>query len=202
MSKKLILSSLVALFVFISSPNTSHAQIVTFDLPSTNGPFDFGDDVGQFIDPVTGLVADFAAFVDGSSGEFNATAGNFGINAEGTGDETDELDGDLGAESFTITFSGPVSATLTEVDIVGFAGGDAGTLDIGGTQTLIASGNTTAIPTHTELVGNTLTIAYTGTGTGFSVNSLTFNVVSVPEPSSLALLSLVGLGFAGRRRRR
>ena len=81
MSKKLILSSLVALFVFISSPNTSHAQIVTFDLPSTNGPFDFGDDVGQFIDPVTGLVADFAAFVDGSSGEFNATAGNFGINA-------------------------------------------------------------------------------------------------------------------------
>ena len=85
MSKKLILSSLVALFVFISSPNTSHAQIVTFNLPGTDGPFDFGDDVGQFIDPVTGLVADFAAFVDGSSGDFNATADNFGINAEETG---------------------------------------------------------------------------------------------------------------------
>lgn len=212
MSKKLILSSLVALFVFISSPNNSHAQIVTFNLLGTDGDFDFEMSTGTFTDDATGFVLDFEAFVDGSTGEINATNSNFGVNAENGvigGNQNDaaaELDGDQGEESFSITFSGPVSATLTEVSIGGLGTDDTGILDIGGVQTAIASGTSTEIPVHTELVGNTLTIAFTagtsGAGNGFSVDSLTFNIVSVPEPSSLALLSLVGLGFAGRRRRR
>ena len=212
MSKKLILSSLVALFVFISSPNTSHAQIVTFNLLGTDGDFDFEMSTGTFTDDATGFVLDFEAFVDGSTGVINATDSDFGVNAENgviggnPNDAAADLDGDQGEESFSITFSGPVSATLTEVSIGGLGTDDTGILDIGGVQTAIASGTSTEIPVHTELVGNTLTIAFTagtsGAGNGFSVDSLTFNIVSVPEPSSLALLSLVGLGFAGRRRQR
>ena len=215
MSKKLILSSLVALFVFISSPNTSHAQIVTFNLLGTaddGGDFDFEMSTGTFTDDATGFVLDFEAFVDGSTGIINASNSNFGVNAANgaiggnPNDAASELDGDQGEESFSITFSGPVSATLTEVSIGGLGTDDTGILDIGGVQTDIASGTSTEIPVHTELVGNTLTIAFTagtiGAGNGFSVDSLTFNIVSVPEPSSLALLSPVGLGFAGRRRQR
>ena len=88
-----------------------------------------------------------------------------------------------------ISFSGPVSATLTQVDIGDFGVNDAGTINIGGNQTAIDSGTDTVIPAHTELVGNTLTIAFTAgnpadtTGLGFSVDSLTFHVKAVPEPS-------------------
>ena len=83
---------------------------------------------------------------------------------------------------------------------------DSGTLDIGGIQTAIDGGIDTVIPAHTELVGNTLTIAFTAgnpantSGLGFSVDSLTFHVKAVPEPSSLALLSLASLGLLRRRR--
>ena len=162
MSKKLILSSLVALFVFISSPNNSHAQIVTFNLLGTDGDFDFEMSTGTFTDDATGFVLDFEAFVDGSTGEINATNSNFGVNAENGvigGNQNDaaaELDGDQGEESFSITFSGPVSATLTEVSIGGLGTDDTGILDIGGVQTAIASGTSTEIPVHTELVGLSL----------------------------------------------
>ena len=147
MSKKLILSSLVALFVFISSPNTSYAQIVTFDLLGTDddgGDFDFEMSTGTFTDDATGFVLDFEAFVDGSTGVINASNSNFGVNAENgfiggnPNDAAAELDGDQGEESFSITFSRPVSATLTEVSIGGLGTDDTGILDIGGVQTAIA----------------------------------------------------------------
>ena len=210
MNKKLIFSCLIALLALTSNPSISHADIVTFELLGQGGDFDFEVQSDSFTDS-SGLVATFEAFVDGSTGIINAAASGFGVNA-GNGfidgnpnDATAELDGDQGEESFSITFSGPVSATLTEVAISGLVGSDAGTIDIGGVQNALSNGTSTVIPTHTELVDNTLTIAFTGgtsgAGNGFSVDSLTFHVKAIPEPSSLALLSLASLGFLRRRRR-
>ena len=111
------------------------------------------------------------------------------------------MDGEEGAESIAITFSGPVSATLTAIDVVGFAGDDAGTIDIDGVSTNVGSLSSSVIPAHTELVGNTLTISYTGSGNGFGLESLTFHVKAVPEPSSLLVLgAFAGLGLCSRRR--
>ena len=211
MPKKLAFLCLIALTALIPSPNVSHADTVVFELINdTNTTFDFGEPTATFDDP-SGLSAFFEAIVDGSSGELNASGGGFGVNAENgfildsPNDATAALDGDQGEESFSITFSGPVSATLTSIDISGFFGGDVGTINIGGVENAIASGTDTVIPAHTELVGETLTIAFTGgttgAGNGFSVDRLTFDVTAVPEPSSLALLSLAGLGVLGRRRR-
>lgn len=210
MNKKLIFSCLIALLALTSNPSISHADIVTFELLGQGGDFDFEVQSDSFTDS-SGLVATFEAFVDGSTGIINAAASGFGVNAENgfidgnPNDATAELDGDQGEESFSITFSGPVSATLTEVAISGLVGSDAGTIDIGGVQNALSNGTSTVIPTHTELVDNTLTIAFTGgtngAGNGFSVDSLTFHVKAVPEPSSLALLSLASLGFLRRRRR-
>jgi len=206
MNKKLIFSCLIALLALTSSPSISHADMVEFVLVN-NSVFDFNGPTGTFNEP-SGLSATFTTSVaGGNTGDFNSTSSGFGINAGGSDDETAQLDGVNGNESFTISFSGPVSATLTQVDIGDFGVNDAGTINIGGNQTAIDSGTDTVIPAHTELVGNTLTIAFTAgnpadtTGLGFSVDSLTFHVKAVPEPSSLALLSLASLGLLRRRRR-
>lgn len=139
-----------------------------------------------------------------------------GVNAENgvipgnPNDNTQQLDEDQGAESIEIVFSGPVNATLTGISIVSFGADDAGTLDIGGVSTAIAAGTATDISAFasTELVGETLTIAFTAGsgGNGFGVESLTFHVkpegAAIPEPTSLALLGLGGVTMLARRRRR
>ena len=150
MTQKLILPCLIALFALISSPGLSHADIVTFELLGQGGDFDFDVQSDSFTDS-SGLVATFEAFVDGSTGIINATASGFGVNAENNfidGNPTDAtaaLDGDQGEESFSITFSGPVSATLTEVAISGLAGSDTGTIDIGGVQNALSNGTSTCL---------------------------------------------------------
>ena len=194
---KLFSILLFAMFTVVGSVN---AEEVPFLLTGSDGPFDFDAETGSFTDTATGFTANFTAIVAGNTGMLNATGDSFGVNATGGGDDTDQLDGVQGAESIAITFSGPVSATLTAIDVVGFGDTDAGTIDIGGVSTIVASGTDSVIPTHTELVGNTLTIAHTA-GNGFGLESLTFHVKAVPEPSSLLVLgAFAGLGLCSRRR--
>ncbi|MBK1829984.1 PEP-CTERM sorting domain-containing protein [Verrucomicrobiaceae bacterium R5-34] len=205
---KLIGTSVITAMIAASS--TIGAAVVTFDLTNNEGDnFDFNAPTGSYTHVTSGFTGDFTAIVAGSTGNLNAQSTSFGVNAENgfipdnPSDNTGQLDADQGAESFTIQFSGPVIATLTQIDISSFGGSDAGTLDIGGNTTAIASGSSTLIPAHTNLVGETLTIAFTaGTaGNGFSVDTLTFDVQPIPEPSTTALLGLGGLALLMRRRK-
>ena len=197
------------LFAMLTLVGSANAEEVNFFLTNNgNGSdlFDFEETTGTFDHP-SGLTAMFTAVVDGNTGELNAAGNSFGVNAENgvipgnPNDEASQLDGDQGDESIEIMFSGPVSATLTSVGVTSFgSGSDTGTIDIGGVSTAVDSGTSSLIPTHTELVGNTLTISHTG-GNGFSLDSLTFHVKAVPEPSSLLVLGAVaGLGLCSRRR--
>jgi len=191
----------------------TNADVVVFELTNdgvgqtggasgTNGNFDFGTPTDTFTD--SGLTASFQALVEGSTGDLNAAGSSFGVNAEGTGDETSQLDGDLGNESIEITFSGSdIVATLTSVEFSDFGDDDAGTIELGEESFDVASG-VVETPFSSGLIGNTLTIAFTE-GNGFSIDELVFHVkpseVAVPEPSSgLALLAIAGL-LVGRRRR-
>ena len=206
MFRRMILLGFVALVAATSRPSVSNADVVTFDLTEggSGGTFDFDMDSGTFPDP-SGLVAIFEAVVIGNTGVLNATGAGLGVNAEngvfpGSGDEASQLDGNQGLESIQITFAGPVSAILTEVGIAGLGTDDSGSIAIGAEVNAIGSGTSTVIPDHTNLVGETLTIAFTA-GNGFSVNSLTFEVRAVPEPSSFLLVGILGLGAFARRRR-
>ena len=110
MNKKLIFSCLIALLALTSSPSISHADMVEFVLEN-NLVFDFNGPTGTFNDP-SGLSATFTSSVDGDVGDFNSTSNGFGINASGSGDQTAQLDGVNGNESFTISFSGPVLSLI------------------------------------------------------------------------------------------
>ncbi len=207
--------SILSLLVGVLTAGQSPAAIITYDVRGTNGDFDFNAQTGTFTDTSggvsDGLQITIASFVAGvADGQVNATGTSLGVNAGPTIDDTDQLDGDAGLESLTFSFNNLASiasVTLTEIDILGFAGGDAGTLDIGGSSGAIASGTSTVIPGHGNLEGNSFSIAYTGTVNGFGITSLSFDVIpaavaAVPEPNSVAMLGLLSAGFSCYRLRR
>lgn len=190
------------------------ADIITFDVRGQGGDFDFETQSGTFTDSsggvANGLQISVSSFVNGiAGGVVNATGGSLGVNAAGSGDDTDQLDADLGLESLLFSFNdlpSITSITLTQVGILGFGGDDAGTLAIGASSEAIAAGTGSAIPAHLNLEGSSFLLAYTGTGNGFGITSLSFDITpaAVPEPASIAFLSLVvvGTGYCRLRRKR
>ena len=136
------------------------------------------------------------------SNTFNGVAGAFGINSAG-GDDTARLDGDL---SETIFFSFNEDVVITQIDFASF-GADSEIL-LNGTD-LLTSGNVVNFsPGFAISAGDTFSIeaiSVAGTsGSDVGLQSITVDVVAaevIPEPSSLALLGLLGGVVAIRRRR-
>ena len=133
---------------------------------------------------------------------FNSTGGTFGINSAGA-DDSQRLDGDL---SETIFFSFNEDVVVTQIDFTSF-GADSEIL-LNGTD-LLTSGNVVNFdPTFAISAGDTFSIeaiSVAGTsGSDVGLEDITVDVVAaavVPEPSSLALLGLLGGVVAIRRRR-
>jgi hypothetical protein len=155
---------------------------------------------------IAGIELTFTAIVAGNTGTLNATMGNFGINATPSGDDTDELDMVNGAETVRISFVAPATVTnisLQSIAIGDFGTMDAGTLTIGANSSSIAGGSSTVIPIHTNLDGQFLEVAFTGTGNGFGFNGLTLDVTAIPEPDAFLfgglVCGVVGLKFACAR---
>ncbi len=54
--------------------------------------------------------------------------------------------------------------------------------------------------TSAEVAANSLTVAANGTGNGFRISEIQLNVIPVPEPSTLLLLSFALFGLAARKK--
>ena len=204
------------LLVSLTSANVQGAT-VTFDFLGTAGADLDGTSMGTTSVTVDGITLNLTAIsqVDGfTADEFNQTAsggGNFGINAPGSADSTDALDGDEGIESilFSVTSSVPLSSLTLDTfdfDRITNAGNDAGRLSFAGgslidfTNATVATGDVLTV-NESITTGQTFTLAFVA-GNGFGLESLTFTAtaVAVPEPSSLGFLLLAATGLFVRRR--
>ena len=224
------LLTMIAVGAFASVAN---ADIVNIDL-TNDGPdgmiLDANQTLADGIDPFTpaNALADFPGLtlaIDGTttaaSGSFNGTPGTFGINSNGTPDDSQRLDGDL-SETVIFTFNQDVLITL--IDFTSF-GADStavitdseGTVfNLTGAQNVEEFGRDVnengAIDNANPIValagvgvsiaaGSATPIPVDGrTSPDFGLEDIQIHVV-VPEPGSLAVLGLLG-GVAAIRRRR
>ena len=186
--KKFIFVSLVALAF------QAGASLITFDLRDT----------GATAEIESGIILrdGLTATLIPNDGSLNQTSSAFGINAAATGDDTDEIDNGSGISEFiTITFSQPV--LFTQLVLSSFPSSHLADLTVQGyaTQTLVGQSSATDIydftSNHDVPLGNSVVVEQ-NSGSVFSLDA--FTVSTIPEPSSLLLLSLGGLALIRRRR--
>jgi hypothetical protein len=172
----------------------SSAQAVFFDLRD-NATLEPIDEVVSFNYAVGGIIATLTAGVGppANGGVLNSTLSGFGVNATGSGDATDMLDGVNGIEEVDITFNQNV--TFTQLSVSSFGGTDAGEIVIaGGTPIPIATTGLQDVPDTAVSMGQSVIVRYVA-GNGFSFDS--FEVT--PEPGTVLLLALGGLATMRRR---
>ena len=183
---RLVLSTIVAALPL------SAATIVT--------PADLDFDAATGTATVGGFLINVSANVGLSQpGSINGTATSLGVNSEGAGDDTDELDTDLGSESLTFSFGQDIifqSITLASVGVndaldFSFNGGAPIRIATSGVQTF----------NETLVAGQTLVITSVEPNPGTANNGVQITqFMIVPEPSS-SLLALGGLLLVSRRKR-
>jgi hypothetical protein len=199
MDRVLGLLAALALGVTLAS-SEARADTVTFDLRAD--AIELIDEVASFTltDP-GGLEVTLIA----NSGVLNRTLDAFGINATGTGDDTDTIDGVLVAEYVTITFNRAVTLDGLQLSLYTPSAGDLAALKIGSNPVVNPVPQTSAIDTYLfgsanyVGLGETIVLGWVQAN-GFSFDN--FTVSTVPEPGTLALLgvAVVGCGLCRRRK--
>jgi len=131
------------------------------------------------------------------SGVFNVTASGFGLNADGSGDDTDEFDQNEG-----FTFSFDTTVTLDSIKVSQFGAGSSGTVAFDGGSSIASISSTGTTSLTSTMVSSGTLLRFTSTGTAaFSVDNLIVTS-AVPEPSTYALIfGAATLGFVIYRRR-
>lgn len=164
----------------------------------TPADLDFDSETGTTT--VDGFVINVSANVGlAQTGTINGTASSLGVNSQGVGDDTDELDTDLGPESLTFSFGQDI--LFQSITLAGVGVNDA--LDFsfnGGAPIRIAA---SGVQTFNEPLsaGQTLVITSVEPNPGTANNGVQITqFMIVPEPSS-SLLALGGLLLVSRRRR-
>ena len=205
--------------VIAALANTSNALIIDFNLRGTAAKTALDDtDFGTFT--VNGVSATFTAIVEGNTGLMNQTTTGFGINAEDTGDDTNDatnlLDGEEGAESISISFSQSVlftelrlsSYTSPEVDSAA-AGTDVAELTLNGFSAITPapiSGPDVFLYSSSNLIsiGDTVVLKWVSYN-GFSFDGFKIDtavpLAAVPESgTTLTFLGLAAFGLILFRR--
>ena len=201
--------------IFILSITHASAAIVAFSFHDGSNTIGTGSSLESSGSSGTSLVSGVTlsadALLDGvtTGTVFNGATGSFGINATGTGDDTQRFDNGLGVESMVFSFD--VAGTFTSIDlrfieeaaneaVLSFAGGNSYELN---TTTALSGADDFNIG-ESFTAGQLITLQISSSpdalvGENFSLESFTIN--TVPEPSSTALLGLGGLALILRRRK-
>ena len=170
----------------------------------------FDDESGSVMATVGGITLTAEAFLDGVSNDtdFNTAGDGFGINATGTGDETQRFDNDLGIESMVFSFDVAGVFDTLDLEFIEESENEGLLIFDGGTtyqlNTVTSTGASDAFNIGESFTaGQSITLTLSGSaaaGENFSLQSIT--VSAVPEPSTYAALAgIVILGFAAYRRR-
>ena len=196
-------------FVCICTPRLVSADIVTFDLGPSAGSIGSLFEAGSTSETINGVTLSFA--VEPINGSFFGLASpdSSGVFTLGeTGNARARVN--VGeAVTFTVTSAralelqsldlngvGPASDAALDAAFVSVNGGGPielrtgvsdfnGSTDVWTPNLAIASGSTFRISTNDEL----------------GLQGITFNVAAIPEPSSWAIISVIGLGTTIFRRR-
>ncbi len=154
-----------------------------------------------------GLTATLTA----NDGVLNRTANGFGINASGSGDDTDAIDNGSGVvESVSIMFDQLVTFDQLKLSLFTSAASDEASLTIadGPPIFLVDAGTTDIYNFSTDnivSINQSVVLAYwSGNGFGFDEFTVTTSATAVPEPATVTILGIglagLGIGYLWRRR--
>ena len=189
---KIWLSLLIACNSF-----AAQATIITFDLRSSEAAI-FLDDVniGDFV--IGGLIASFSALPGAPlDSVFNQTASRFGINTLGSSDDSPSLIDAVNGFSEFLSVSFSENVLLDKIVLSAFTPAEQAQVSIEGSPPMELIGLDAAVDVYdfsnyTIQTGEQLILAHS-LGNGFSFDSIGVSLVSVAEPSSLALVLVAGL---------
>jgi hypothetical protein len=200
---KKLLALTVSLFFLTGS---SFAVPILFDLRDTSATTEI--ESGTIIRG--GVTATLTPFVNGvAGGLLNQTSSSFGINAPGTGDETALIDGTLGIESISMTFSQDILFTglgLSEFSSRS-SGTDIASLTVGTSAPILLIPGIFAFPSSNFVsTGSSVIlewVAYNGISFDLftidtdvpSTGTTTGSAASVPESGTT--VAFLGLGVFG-----
>lgn len=159
---------------------------------------------------VPGLTLSIVGGTGDALAEVNGSGTGLGVNSDSASDNSTRYDVDF-SESLSFQFNQDI--TLLNVHLVSFSGQEQFTV---GSETFQSSNGTDPVLPASDgsdiftfasggqfIPANTPFIVEAGgpAGTSVGLEGFTIETISVPEPSSIALLGLLGLGAVARRRR-
>lgn len=167
-------------FLFALSFNTN-AETVHFDLLADE--IEDVDEQVSFQLEQSGLTLSLTA----NSGVLNRTSSGFGVNAEGSGDDTNGLDDGSGViESITIRFDQDVS--LVSLLLTQLGSNDVAAVQFDSTDYLISSATNPFTESIVMAANEELILSFVQ-GNGFSFNEITVSTSNVPVPAAVWLFA-------------